>query len=137
MLLVFQLSFCKFIHFLLTPPRFDVGKNETELEAYFNVFEHIAIALHWPKEVWPLLHQCKPVGKAQGGCAALTLKDSLVYDRVRSAILKAYELVPEAYRKHFRSLRRPPTQTFLEFAREKGILFDRWSQENGFVDFTS
>lgn len=116
MLLVFQLSCFKFIHSLLAPPGFDVGKNETELEAYFNAFEHIAIALHWPKEVWPLLRQCKLVGKAQGVCAALTVKDSLVYDRVLSAILKAYELVPEAYRKPSVG---PPRKHFLSLQGKK------------------
>lgn len=43
----------------------------------------------------------------------------------------------EAYRQCFGSLRKPPTQTFLEFAREKGILFDSWSQASGVVDFKS
>lgn len=52
---------------------FDVSKNivlvppfrESEVDTYFNVFERVAASLHWPREVWPLLLQCKLVGKAQ------------------------------------------------------------------------
>uniref|UniRef100_A0A3P9BSG8 Uncharacterized protein n=1 Tax=Maylandia zebra TaxID=106582 RepID=A0A3P9BSG8_9CICH len=52
---------------------FDVSKQikmvpafrETEVDSYFTVFERIAGALHWPKDVWSLLLQCRLVGKAQ------------------------------------------------------------------------
>ena len=40
--------------------------------------------------------------------------------------MRAYELVPEAYRQRFRGSRRVDKQTFVEFAREKEILFNRW-----------
>ncbi|XP_032434188.1 uncharacterized protein LOC116729628 [Xiphophorus hellerii] len=124
---------------------FDISKNialvppfrETEVEAYFNAFERIAVALHWPTDVWSLLLQCKLTGKAQEVCAALTIEDSLVYVKVKAAILRAYELVPEAYRQRFRALRKSSAQTFVEFAREKGMLFDRWCQATKTSDFTS
>lgn len=34
--------------------------------------------------------------------------------------------MPEAYRQRFRGLRKTPGQSFTDFAREKGVLFDRW-----------
>ena len=93
--------------------------------------------MHWPKDVWPLLLQCKLVGKAQEACAALSIEDSLKYEAVKSAILRAYELVPEAYRQRFRSMRKSASQTFVEFAREKGILFDRWCLASKATDLGS
>ncbi|XP_071346525.1 uncharacterized protein [Trachinotus anak] len=99
---------------------------ESEVESYFSAFERIANALHWPKDVWAILLQCKLSGKAQEACSSLSLEDSLVYDKVKSAILRVYELVPEAYRQRFRSLRKTSGQTFTDFAREKELLFDRW-----------
>ena len=42
------------------------------------------------------------------------------------AILKAYELVPEAYRQKFQTFRKRENQTFVEFAHEKETYFDRW-----------
>ena len=76
-------------------------------ESYFGAFERIAVALNWPKDVWAILLQCKLTGKAQEVCAFLSTEDSLVYETVKSAILRAYELVPEAYRQRFRSLGKP------------------------------
>jgi hypothetical protein len=99
---------------------------EAEVEAYFGAFERVAGALRWPKEVWAILLQCKLTGKAQEACAALSVEDGLNYDCVKNAILRAYELVPEAYRQRFRGLRKAQDQTFTDFAREKGVLFDRW-----------
>ncbi len=53
---------------------------EAEVDTYFSAFEHIASALRWPKEVWPLLLQCKLIGKAQEVCSALPLEESLQYE---------------------------------------------------------
>ncbi len=83
---------------------FDVSKNialvpafrESEVEGYFSAFERIAVALHWPRDVWAILFQCKLTGKAQEACAALSVEDSLCFDQVKSAVLRVYELVPEA-----------------------------------------
>lgn len=113
---------------------FDVNKyvalvppfREAEVDSYFGAFERLAIALKWPEEKWALLLQCKIQGKAQDVVAALPLADSLKYGVVKEAILRAYELVPEAYRQKFRSHKKAPSQTFVEYAREKGSLFDRW-----------
>lgn len=102
--------------------RFDVSKHislvpvfhESEVKSYFGAFECIATALRRPKDV-----QCKLNGKAQEACSSLSVEDSLVYEKVKGTVLQAYELVPEAYRL-------TSNQTYLDFAREKGILLDRW-----------
>lgn len=69
---------------------------ESEVEAYFGTFERIAAALHWPEEVWAILLQCQLSGKAQEACSSLPVEDGLVYEKVKSTFLQAYELVPEA-----------------------------------------
>ena len=48
------------------------------------------------------------------------------YDHVKQVVLKAYELVPEAYGKNFRKCRKDEKKTFTEFAHTKEALFDRW-----------
>ena len=121
---------------------FDVSKNialvpvfrESEVDSYFNALERVATALNWPKEMWPSLLQCKLVGKAQEVVSSLSLEDSLQYDILKESILRAYELVPEAYRYKFRSHRKGTSQTFVEFAREKGVLFDKWYVSNNIKD---
>ncbi|XP_026019876.1 uncharacterized protein LOC113020278 [Astatotilapia calliptera] len=129
----------------VNPGGFNVSKNivlvppfrESEVDTYFNVFERVAASLHWPREVWPLLLQCKLVGKAQEVYSALSLEESLKYDVVKSAILAAYELVPEAYRQRFHNHKRTANQTFVEFACEKATLVDRWITASKVPDYNS
>ena len=40
--------------------------------------------------------------------------------------MRAYELVPVAYRQKFRKHAKSYSQTFVEFARDKTTLFDKW-----------
>ncbi|KAL0146587.1 hypothetical protein M9458_058218 [Cirrhinus mrigala] len=120
---------------------FDISKHialvphfkETEMDTYFSAFERIASALRWLKEVWPLLLHCKLIGKAQEVCSVLPLEERLQYESVKNAVLHTYELVPEAYSSVFEIIKKSAQQTFVEFAREKGILFDKWLTANKFV----
>lgn len=89
----------------------------------------------WPLEVWSLLLQCKLSGKAQEVVAALSLEESLKYNVVKATVLRAYELVPEAYRQRFRNHKKALNQTFVEFARDKESLFDRWCSASKVTDF--
>ena len=43
-------------------------------------------------------------------------------------MLQAYELVPEAYRQKFRNSEKTTIQTYVEFVRDKNVLFDKWCQ---------
>ena len=125
--------------------RFDIARHiglvppfrEAEVDSYFNAFERVATALAWPKDVWSILLQCKLVGKAQEVLATLSIKDSMNYDIVKSAILRIYERVPESYRQRFRQHVKSSSQTFVEFAREKEALFDRWCAASKVNDFQS
>ncbi|CAI5654769.1 unnamed protein product [Oreochromis niloticus] len=125
-----------------TSTSFDITKHvtlvplfrEAEVDSYFSAFAHIAAALNWPKEFWVLLLQCKLIGKAQEVCTSLSVNDSLQYDIVKKSILHAYELVPEAYHRKFRKSEKTADQTFVEFAREKHCLFERWIQASKVKD---
>ncbi|KAI2644687.1 Transposon Tf2-9 polyprotein [Labeo rohita] len=113
---------------------FDVSKyiklvppfRETEVDSYFVAFERVAGKLRWPKDMWALLLQCSLSGKAQEVCSSLPIESSLDYDLVKSAVLRAYELVPEAYRQKFRTHSKTVNQTYVEFVREKRVLFEKW-----------
>ena len=120
----------------VSAPAFDISKHialvppfrESEVDSYFSAFERIAAALSWPKEFWSLLLQCKLVGKAQEVCASLSIEDSLDYKILKKTVLQAYELVPEAYRQKFRNSEKTANQTFVEFVRDKSVLFDKRCQ---------
>ena len=72
--------------------------NENDVEKYFQHFEKVAVSLEWPKKMWPVLLQSALKGKAQEAYSFLCEEESFDYERVKMAILKAYELVPEVYR---------------------------------------
>ena len=50
-----------------------------------------------PRGLWTVFLQ-RVRCKAQEVCAALSPESSLDFDQVKNAVLKAYELMPEAYR---------------------------------------
>lgn len=88
---------------------FDVNKcirlvSEQDVDEYFSLFERVANMLKWPRTIWPLLLQSVFTGKAQDAYKSLPPELSLDYDKVQSAVLRAYELVPEAYRQKTTSL---------------------------------
>ena len=99
---------------------------EKEVDKYFAHFEKVADSLNWPKESWVLLLQSVLVGKAQEIYGSLSVEQSSNYEHVKEAILKAYELVPEAYRQKFNNYLKYDSKTHVEFAREKENLFNRW-----------
>ncbi|XP_026013195.1 uncharacterized protein LOC113015392 [Astatotilapia calliptera] len=110
---------------------------ESSVESFFSVFESIATALQWPEDVWGVMLLCKFTGKAQEACSGLSRQDSLVYEKIKSAVLQAYELVPEAYRQNFRGLELAQGQSYLDFAREKAKLFGRWCSASQVHNFGS
>ena len=108
-------------HIRLVPPF-----QEKEVDKYFLYFEKVAENLKWPKEHWTLLLQSVMIRKAREIYTQLTVEQTSSYETVKELILKAYELVPEAYRQKFRNCKKENEQTHVEFARTKEQLFDRW-----------
>ena len=113
---------------------FDATKNirlvpkfeEKEVDKYFLHFEKIAENLKWPKESWTSLLQSVFVGKAREIYSSLSMEQCQSFDAVKKAVLKAYELVPEAYQQKFRSAKKESNQTHVEFARVQEQMLDRW-----------
>ena len=101
-------------HIRLVPPF-----QEKEVDKYFLHFEKVAENLKWPKEHWTLLLQSVVIGKAREIYTQLSLEQSSDYDKVKELVLKAYELVPEAYRQKFRNCRKKMTRRMLNLLEQK------------------
>ena len=114
-------------------PKFD----ETEVNKFFIAFEKVATQLEWKRELWAVIAQSVFIGKAQVAYAALNNEDSKDYEIVKSAVLAAYQLVPEAYRQKFRTCIKKSSQSYVEFAKEKEILFTEWLRASEVSDFDS
>ena len=72
--------------------------HEKEVDKYFAHFEKADDSLNWLKDSWVLLLHSVLVDKVQDIYGSLSVEQSSNYEHVKEAIIKAYELVPEAYR---------------------------------------
>ncbi|XP_076065323.1 uncharacterized protein LOC143039330 [Oratosquilla oratoria] len=119
-------------------PEFDVVQNarllpefdESNVDQYFRIFERMAKDYSWPKKFWPALLRTSLRGKPLRVYDALEDAQAKDYDMVKTAILRACELVPELYRIKFRNLRKQPNISHVEFSREKRLLWDQWLRSN-------
>ena len=99
-------------------PKFE----EANVDGYFAHFERTALNLGWPKECWS---NCAD-RKSTESYATLPTESCTDYDLVKAAVLKSFELVPEAYRQKFRTQRKTENQSYVEFLREKENALDKW-----------
>ena len=70
--------------------------NEREVDKYFLHFEKVAQTLQWPQESLTMLLQSVFLGNAQDIYSPLAINLCAQDDEVKTAILRVYELVPEA-----------------------------------------
>jgi hypothetical protein len=95
---------------LLVRSEFDAAKNirlvskfqRKAVDKYFLQFEKVADNLKWPKKYWCTLLQSVLIGNAAEVYSALAIADSSDYDKVKAAILNAFQLIPEAFRQKSR-----------------------------------
>ena len=75
-----------------------------DIEAYLTTFERMMEAYRVSRECWPFKLSPQLTGKAQQAYAALPPEGAKVYDTLKVAILRRYNINEETYRKRFRSL---------------------------------
>ena len=103
-------------------PHFD----EEDVGKFFRSFEKVANQLGWHRETWSVLVQSMFRGRAQLAYSSLNDEDSADYEKVKVAVLNAYEMVPEAYRLKFRKYSKSDKDTYVEFLRNKSVMFEDW-----------
>ena len=99
---------------------------EKDVDKYFLLFEKVAKDLNWPLDKYTILLQSARKGKASETYTALSPDKTSDYQFVKESILKAYQLIPEAYRQKFRNYKKDSDKTYVEFGKEKERLLDRW-----------
>lgn len=100
--------------------------NERDPDIFFILFERIAEAGCWSDANKVLLLQCVLTGRAQEAYSAICGEANLGYEMIKSAVLKSYDLVPEAYRQKFRNWVKGNQQSNVEFVRDLTSHFKRW-----------
>lgn len=112
-------------------PKFD----ERDPDTFFCLFERVANGRGWPEADQVVMLQSVLIGKAQEAYSALNAVESQSYNTVKEAILKAYELVPEAYRQRFRTWQKSDKQSHVEFARDLRKHSNRWCSAMEVITF--
>ena len=93
---------------------------------FFSAFEKLMTQHSVPSEQWTKFVTAKLSGRALIAYNKLTIEEAKDYKVVKSRVLKAFELVPEAYRQKFRTIQRSKDGTHLDLAEELSLACDRW-----------
>lgn len=109
--------------------------NEEDVDTFFVLFERAADKQKCSETEHTLMLQCVLTSKAQRVYSALSRADSQNYEKVKSVVLKAYEMVPEAYHQKFRGLQKRFTQTHVKLVRELELCFTRWCTASAVESF--
>ncbi|XP_072169909.1 uncharacterized protein [Diadema setosum] len=111
--------------------RMPMYKEGEDVDVFLRAFEKMAQLNEWPREVWALQLAPLLAGRAREAYSRLSLESSRVYDEVKLAILRRYDLTPEAYRVKFRELKVDRDETYTEFSVKLTDLLGRWLQGAG------
>ena len=87
----------------------------------------------WPETDRVVMLQSVFTGEAQEAYSTFSAVDCQTYSTVKNAVLRAYELVPDAYRQCFRTWEKADEQTNVEFAKELSKHFNRWCSAVGVI----
>ena len=102
--------------------------SDGELEVYLITFKKIALLNKWPKEHWSAILQTQLKGKALRVLAELDDATIKNFDLLEKALLSAFELSSEHYRKKFREMTKAGHENYTEFAFKLQNSFKRWLQ---------
>ena len=105
-------------------PQFD----ENDVETFLITFEKIASINKFPAEKYAAILQAHLKGKALKVFTELSITECQDYQVLKEALLTAYAVVPEVYRKRFRESRKTQSETFSEFAFRLSTQFKRWAE---------
>ena len=117
-------------------PQFHIGEavkripkfTDHDIETFLISFEKIATLNNFSKEKYGAILQAHLTGKTLKVFNELPTADCQNYDKLKAALLTAYAVVPEVYRKRFRSLTKFSSETYSEFVFQLSIQFKRWAE---------
>ena len=109
--------------------------NETHVEEFFLLFEKAADDYKFPIEKKALLlRSALNKGRAMDVILSLKAEEDNEYDVIKDKVLRAYEMVPEKYRKLFREGKKDNDQSHVDFLRVKEKQLDRWLRSRNVSD---
>ena len=105
-------------------PPFD--EKVDEIDTYIQRFEKLAVFYNWEVEDYPILLGTLLRGKALKAYCNLAPEVANDYDELKSALLKYFQINPNAYRKKFRDSVLESGESYVQFVCRMRQYFDRW-----------
>ena len=99
---------------------------EDDIEAYLTTFERLMTVYEIPEERWVFKLAPQLVGKAQQAYAALGEEEARDSAKLKTAILRRYDINEETYRQRFRSTRKISGETNRQLVARLYDLASRW-----------
>ena len=113
-----------------------VLEDNDDVDVYISAFERLAKANKWPQDQWATRLAAALTGKARQAFTRLPVHETGDYHKLKDAVLKAYNLTPEAYRLKFRSGKKQKNETRMQFAVRLRTMFDRWTSGEEVTDLS-
>lgn len=104
---------------------------EHDVETFLISFEKIAEINAFPLDKYAAVLQAHLTGKALKVFTELSVEECRDYPTLKAALLDAYSVVPNVYRKRFRGLTKSHSETYSEFAFRLTTQFTRWLESEG------
>ena len=106
-------------------PAFNEGKDD--MDAFLQRFERYALPQDWKKETeWAVNLGALLTGKGLHEYSTMNAYDANNYDRLKEAVLRAYNLTEDGFRQKLRSAKPLAGETGTRFATRLANYLDRW-----------
>ena len=104
---------------------------EHDIETFLLSFEKVAELNSFPHDKYAAVLQAHLTGKALKVFTELSVEKCKNCPTLKAALLQAYSVVLEVYRKRFHNLTESHSETYSEFAFRLGTQFNRWLESEG------
>jgi len=100
--------------------------SKNDAETFLISFEKVAELNNFPPDKNAAILQAHLTGKALKVFAELSVEECRDYPTLKAALLRAYSVVPEVYRKRFHNLNKSHIEMYSEFAFRLSTQLTRW-----------
>ena len=110
-------------------PFFDDAKDD--IDSYLRRFERYSEMQGWPKADWALYLSALLKGKSLECYSRLAEAEARDYNKLKSALLRSFDLTAEGFRRKFYEAKREKDETAAQFVVRLVGYLDRWIQLTG------
>ena len=97
-----------------------------DVEQFLESFQNAMELRKFSRDRWFVLMHTKLTGKAQRDFSESSIEECNDYDTLKKALLMAYAMVPEFYRKQFRTMQKGQWKTYANYALRMCTSFKAW-----------